>query len=225
MESANCPSCDQALKKVPQRKTKCPACGEFIWVRTRPEDHQQVLTTAAQAAELDKAWAVHHERQRLISSNRVGFVAEREVLTKKFGGIPRDLDVVWSLLQKERQAHSASREWGLFRNSTLEMAQVLLIEGNNSAAIPHLVDVCLIDAWLEENLEREMALSSSALRERFADGVIALLIKALDGAPTQLTEIVQSRREKLPMLSRWGEATPLVCKALQEIIIAHGREP
>lgn len=41
---AECPNCAGALEKVPGAKTKCPHCGEFMLVRTRPDNVRLVLT-------------------------------------------------------------------------------------------------------------------------------------------------------------------------------------
>ena len=56
MMSANCPSCGGALKKVPQRKTKCPHCGEYMCVRTMPGDGSRRVVTAAVAEQIDREW-------------------------------------------------------------------------------------------------------------------------------------------------------------------------
>lgn len=57
---AICPHCDQPLNKKPGRKKKCPYCGEFIFVRTRPIDGQQVLVTEAQAKKIEEQWSIVH---------------------------------------------------------------------------------------------------------------------------------------------------------------------
>src|SRR3989442_5791851 len=35
---AVCPNCSKLLDKIPGRKSKCPHCAEYIYVRTRPVD-------------------------------------------------------------------------------------------------------------------------------------------------------------------------------------------
>lgn len=60
MISANCPSCGGALKKLPQRKTKCPHCGEFMFVRATPGGERH-LVTAAVADAIDRDWAERAE--------------------------------------------------------------------------------------------------------------------------------------------------------------------
>ena len=39
------------------KKKKCSACGEFVYVRTRPSDWERVLVTFDQTAEIDRQWS------------------------------------------------------------------------------------------------------------------------------------------------------------------------
>lgn len=59
---ANCPSCGGALKKMPQRKTKCPHCGQFMFVRSTSTDLTRRIVTAARAEEIERAWRGHFEQ-------------------------------------------------------------------------------------------------------------------------------------------------------------------
>lgn len=43
-DSPICPYCISNLEKMPARKTKCPICGEFIFVRTRPSALSMILS-------------------------------------------------------------------------------------------------------------------------------------------------------------------------------------
>src|ERR1700733_3999817 len=57
---AVCPNCNQRLDKKPGRKKKCPHCGRFIYVRTRPSDEKKVLVTEAQAERIEEQWFIVH---------------------------------------------------------------------------------------------------------------------------------------------------------------------
>jgi predicted RNA-binding Zn-ribbon protein involved in translation (DUF1610 family) len=37
-----CPYCKGELKKIPGAKTKCPHCGQFMYVRTSPNEERYV---------------------------------------------------------------------------------------------------------------------------------------------------------------------------------------
>lgn len=53
---AVCPSCNAALPKLPQRKTKCRACGQFMYVRRAPGDSTRRLMTEAQMQAAEAQW-------------------------------------------------------------------------------------------------------------------------------------------------------------------------
>src|SRR5260370_40667892 len=55
---AQCPYCREVLARVPGGKTKCPPCGEFILVRTRPRDGARVVVTKAAADPIERDWNI-----------------------------------------------------------------------------------------------------------------------------------------------------------------------
>jgi hypothetical protein len=61
-DSPRCPYCNAALPKRPQRKTRCRACGQFIYVRRRPGRENRELVTKAQLAEIEAHWAAWNEQ-------------------------------------------------------------------------------------------------------------------------------------------------------------------
>lgn len=62
---STCPYCDVALKKVPQRKARCPGCGQYIFVKSTPDNRSKRLMTEAEAAAAEEAWTQHHEDQQV----------------------------------------------------------------------------------------------------------------------------------------------------------------
>jgi hypothetical protein len=56
-----CPYCLESLEKRPQRKVKCPACGQAIHVRTRPLDELKVLLRSSDLAILEKDWELDYK--------------------------------------------------------------------------------------------------------------------------------------------------------------------
>jgi uncharacterized Zn finger protein (UPF0148 family) len=63
MNQATCPSCNGELKKFPARKTKCPHCGNFIYVKRAPGESEKRLVTEAQAAEIEAQWNTRSEER------------------------------------------------------------------------------------------------------------------------------------------------------------------
>ncbi len=51
-----CPYCGIELNPVPQRKKKCPRCGQFIYVRTQPSDRKRMLVTYPEALSIEREW-------------------------------------------------------------------------------------------------------------------------------------------------------------------------
>lgn len=75
-----CPSCSALLPKLPQRKTRCKACGEFMFVKYTPDNPVRRLMTAAQAAQAEAMWKAKGEQDH----------AEREGAIYGLPSLPKD---------------------------------------------------------------------------------------------------------------------------------------
>lgn len=60
-----CPNCDAVLPKLPTRKTKCKACGQFIYVKSTPANRTKRLMTETQAEDAESQWRGQYARSRL----------------------------------------------------------------------------------------------------------------------------------------------------------------
>ncbi len=109
-----CPHCNQSLEKKPKKRSKCPHCGYYFRVRTRPQDKQQVLCTEEQAEEISKQYNVNYGRdpENLLRENR------------------KVWDQKWGDLNKKTIEYAKSGFWGLYRNCRYEMGDVLRAEAN-----------------------------------------------------------------------------------------------
>jgi hypothetical protein len=140
-----CPHCGEFLKKRPTRKTACPYCKKFIFVRTRSIDRQSVLVTEEQGKLLQSEW----ERfPRASISPHLDFQEMekcRERLSKKFGKSPSDMDVAWAYLNQETMRHPKQRDWGLYRNTRLSMAAILEKDEKPAEALKYYLEVCYLD--------------------------------------------------------------------------------
>lgn len=128
-EDGVCPYCGVLLDNMPGRKKKCPACGEFIYVRTRPSDRVRVLVTEAQAEEIKAQWSAYHRQVELSHWDEPGLTADQQ----------------WAKCNSDQMAHAMSGNWGLFRNTRLHMANILHREGRLKAALTTYLDVCYLD--------------------------------------------------------------------------------
>ena len=56
-----CPYCLTAFARRPKRKTTCKACGNAVYVRTRPLDENTVLLCESDLPALEKDWEEHYK--------------------------------------------------------------------------------------------------------------------------------------------------------------------
>lgn len=70
MTSPKCPNCRMALEKMPSRKMRCKACGNFIYIKSTPRNRTKRLMTEAQAADAEAQWQAHGERARITGDMR-----------------------------------------------------------------------------------------------------------------------------------------------------------
>jgi hypothetical protein len=154
---AVCPHCNRGLDKKPERKKKCPYCGQFMQVRTRPSDGKKVLVTEAQAEQIEEQWLIIHggthdaylEAKGRVVEKKVKlaarFAEEKAMLAERFGREPSDNDVQWGLLNEELLNHAQHQNWGFFRNTKLTMAEILRKEGRSTQALGLYLEVCYLD--------------------------------------------------------------------------------
>lgn len=63
---AKCPTCHAELKKVPERKTKCPSCGQYMYVKSSPQDRVKRLVTEEEAKRLEAEWETYQHKQYVL---------------------------------------------------------------------------------------------------------------------------------------------------------------
>lgn len=96
-------------------------------------------------------------RPRKPDTKRADFSDERDALYKIFGLPPSDLDVMWSLLNRDRLRHAQTGQWGLYTNDTLNMADALFWTHRDAQCLPYYLEVCYLDL----NNPRNVDLASS----------------------------------------------------------------
>ena len=71
---------------------------------------------------------------------------EKEILRKRFGGKePSDNDVRWGLLNKQIIENAKNGDWGLYRNTRFQMAEILRGEMKLKDALRTYLEVCYLD--------------------------------------------------------------------------------
>lgn len=163
-ETNRCPYCKKLLRKIPVRKSKCPFCNEQILCRTRPYDRAKILIREDQVKNLEMLWKKYYEEKeeaKLMADPE--YVQIKENLQKIWGIKPAMRDVKWGLLNKRSIEFASKRQWGLYRNTLLEMASQLKKEGSYQNALTSYFEVCYLDLNGPENVVE--GLSNEELRK------------------------------------------------------------
>jgi DNA-directed RNA polymerase subunit RPC12/RpoP len=141
-----CPYCSETLDKIPGRKKKCPHCGNYMYVRTRPSDKKRVVVTEQDAAKIDEQWMMENGTYDTYLANKREFEIQTLELTKKWGREPSEADVYWALYNKPLLEHAKKGDWGLYRNTRFNMAELLRHEKRNRPALETYLEVSYLDA-------------------------------------------------------------------------------
>jgi hypothetical protein len=141
----NCPYCSVVLAKFPGRKTKCKACQNYIYVRTRPSDEQRILVKESELVRVEELWAIKNGTYEDFLSNRKEYDDEKEFLCRKLNREPTDLDIQLSLLEKQLPMHAENADWGLYRNSKMHIAKLFFKTEKYKAALKEYLEVQFLD--------------------------------------------------------------------------------
>jgi hypothetical protein len=141
-----CPYCSSSLDKMPGRKKQCPNCGNFMYVRTRPIDGKKVVITKHAIGQVENLWTMLYDVRQVHIADEKVFEKEKAILSTRFRGKPSDHDVFWSICNKQLLEYSKQSDWGLFRNTRLNMAQLLTLERKYRVALDTFLEVSYIDA-------------------------------------------------------------------------------
>lgn len=134
-----CPGCHGGLKKIPSRRTKCPHCGQFIYVKRRPDENTKKLVTKQEAQRIDVLWSQLYEKQAIegmsatYGHNNVSKVLEE--LTQRFGKPPSANDLEWGLLN--RQIIETKDHRGL---STIYRRMATIADSENRPSYQYLLE-------------------------------------------------------------------------------------
>ena len=164
---AECPYCKNGLKKVPSAKTKCPACKEFMYVRTRV-DGVRAVVTKLRSEEIEKDWRRRtwlEEIFKYTDKSNPAFKAEKNALLNRADGSePSINDVLRRIFNKQLIEYSTEDLWGLNRNTRFQMGCLLMSEGEDKQGLGTFLEVCYLD--LSTDILGEAQYGSGALRKK-----------------------------------------------------------
>jgi hypothetical protein len=130
---------------MPGRKKKCPGCGKFIYVRTRPQDNARILVRDNQLLAVEEQWAIANGTHAQFVAAQQQKHAAASYLRLRLGREPSENEVKWVLLTEELAANAKEKQWGLYRNTRFEMAELLGKENKPVNALDYLLGVCYLD--------------------------------------------------------------------------------
>jgi hypothetical protein len=140
-----CPFCEHALKTMPEQSQKCPHCGEYVYVRSRPIDERKILVTESQIQIVDEQWAIADGTYEEMMERKHNLANERVNLNRK-SDLEKSLDDVrWTLLQRELLDNKLKWRYGSYRNTLVDMGKLLVREARFPEALSKYLDVCYLD--------------------------------------------------------------------------------
>ncbi len=106
IQNALCPYCKTELKKVPIRKSKCPNCKNYIFIRRLKDSNVNALLTEVQAQEVDNEIENEYLKNKgfyeveSFGVSKEKFLKRKEEHFLKYGIKDNSNDVVWSLFNE-----------------------------------------------------------------------------------------------------------------------------
>lgn len=140
-----CPYCTAPLDKMPGRKKKCPHCGNAIYVRSRPSDKKPVLVREDEQIFVEAYRRVQRSIEQCGWYEKRDFERAHKELRRKFGSDPSEADVRWRVFNKKSIELANNRDWGLYTSVRQTMAEHLVAEGKESAALDMFLEACYLD--------------------------------------------------------------------------------
>lgn len=192
---AECPYCHKALKKIPGSKTKCPHCGHFIYVRTKPTNGQRILIKEDQIEQIEQEWQdyfiVRDFKERIKSQCGSGFnkkySAIKDELTKKFGLEPLEEDILWGLSNHLLLGLMKKGDWQEMKTIYFAQASFLHDDGQDCMKVLGEAHKCDLRDYARSKLIRKVEIitcgESSCPSCRKLSGKIFTIERALNEMP------------------------------------------
>lgn len=158
-----CPYCNFELKKYPARKTKCPSCGQDIFVKRRPSEEIKKMVRADEVPTIENEWrayTIEKESEYFLQQYQISkeeFARRYDLLRQKFGGAPQLTDIEWMILNERLAVAKTYNERGSVYNS---MASVMLKRNQDPFQIVQHAFQCELYRMKEAGV-REVILSCS----------------------------------------------------------------
>jgi hypothetical protein len=162
---AICPYCKIVLNKFPLRKTKCPHCENFIFIRKLADSKNKTLITEEQAQEIEIEKEKNYQKNTRLSKLREFGITEDEFIRLKeehylkYGIENNDNDVFWSIFNQLliKNVNDGNK---LLINY-YSMAVFLHQEGKDNFKLLQLSAKATLDSYQDSNLALNFQIISS----------------------------------------------------------------
>ncbi len=145
IECKQCPHCEKVLDKIPGKKKKCSFCSEYIYVRTRPGEKGRFLVKEDEIDKIDEEWAIENGCHNEFLQEKKREEGIRNEGRGKWGSAFSENDVKWRMLNEDYLKHVWNKDFGLARNSRLEMGDICKKERKLDLALNFYLEVCYLD--------------------------------------------------------------------------------
>jgi hypothetical protein len=112
-----CPNCQKPLEKKPTRKTKCPYCEQFIYVR-----HGEHVTEEQK---------IKHDDLDLFRFTEEEYNIRQTELLNKFGSMPSHSDIIWGIANRKIRGLIKQKTYYDLRDLYLAMAKFMHKQGKD----------------------------------------------------------------------------------------------
>jgi hypothetical protein len=166
------------------RKKKCPSCGKFIYVRTRPSDRKRILATEEDAKRIDDEWKYKQILERF-SVSQEEYQNTEKVLTKKFKTAPSQRDIIWTILNNRLLSAMKKTSWQQMKMLYFEQALFLKDEGKNPFKVLQESKRCELRGYQSFGVKKVQILSSGSSCDKCKtlNGKIFTIKEALETMP------------------------------------------
>jgi predicted RNA-binding Zn-ribbon protein involved in translation (DUF1610 family) len=213
---AACPYCGVALKKVPGAKTKCPECGEYMYVRTDPGINARVVVTKEEADTIDLEWEVLNGRGDEAIRKMLHSKAVRANLPSQFS----DADVQWRVLNDDLLMYAKSGDMYSYQQTRFAQAEHLREEGNLGQALDFYLDAAYLNIngpqsepstkWLPETYFAPQGIAIDYVRS-----LCERLNISYDKALTEHVRLATASEKSLKLPVKWADAKAIILDALR----------
>lgn len=175
------------------KKKTCPLCKNDVYVRTLPfvqeKERVRVAVTEEQAEKIEIAWAKQNGTYGELMESKRKYDKMKKQLNRDWGKEPGEEDVQWHLMMHERIEHANLHQWGLYRNTTLHMGELLYKQKKYDLSLRLYLEVVYLDINGPNNLmlvdgkprsSKEKGFNPSNGNDRMAPGTIKRVVMLKD---------------------------------------------